>query len=130
MAMFLVTELILQWNRRCRGGMKSVCKNVVCAVLGALALRKRVQVAVPPISVGCWLDMIHRKIPTVLCVTTRHTSFAHPSMLEGTLFDVARFRAHWAFGLDVEILGRDLGGVPYRKPHEYLPQFAKWTNGD
>ena len=36
-------------------------------------------------------------------------------MLEGTLIDVARFRARCAFGLDAEILGSDLGGVPYRK---------------
>ena len=30
------------------------------------------------------------------------------------MFDMARFRAHCAFGVDVEMLGRDLGGVPYR----------------
>ena len=45
-------------------------------------------------------------------------------MLDGTLFDVAmRSRAPWAFafGLDVEILGRDLGGVSYRKQINICP---------
>ena len=41
-------------------------------------LRKQVPVAVLPNPVGCWRDMM---------------SFARPSMLEGTLFDVARFKA-------------------------------------
>ena len=58
------------------------------------------------------------------CSLCDHTSFAPPSMLEGTLFDVARFRARCAFGLDMEILGRDLdlgGAVRYRKHMNICP---------
>ena len=45
-------------------------------------------------------------------------------MLEGTLVDVARFRARCAFSLDALI-----GGVPYES-HEYLPKLTKWKNSD
>ena len=55
------------------------------------------------------------------CSLWEHTSFARPSMLEGTLVDVARFRARCAFSLDALI-----GGVPYRNPMNICPS---WPNG-
>ena len=59
---------------------------------------------------GCLRDKIHRKTRDVLYVTI---CLLRGRVFEGTLLDMAKSRAHCAFGLELDIFGNDLGAVPY-----------------
>eukprot|EP00956_Cyclotella_meneghiniana_P034216 scaffold102497_cov43-Cyclotella_meneghiniana.AAC.1 len=48
------------------------------------------------------------------CSLWDQTSLARPSMFDGTLLEMARSRARCALGLESEIIGKDLGAVPYK----------------